>query len=230
MDGKTKNTDRNKLVKKFNDPEDDTFVFLLSAKTGGVGLNLIGASRLVLFDNDWNPSNDLQALARIYREGQQRDTYVYRMITCGTIEEKIYQRQITKTALSGRVVDTKKDSSSTKFSDEELKDLFGTENLTFDSCNTHEIIQCTCDGSGIIIPSTSQEFLDENLSDDDEVSPYHIKLEETPVKNKDALKMHELMKWEHHNHPISDTVLEELCLKNLTDHINFIFKNETAKL
>lgn len=177
MDGKTKNTDRNKLVVNFNNPDDDTFVFLLSAKTGGVGLNLIGASRLVLFDNDWNPSNDLQALARIHREGQQRDTYIYRFITSGTIEEKIYQRQITKTSLSGFVVDSKKQSSSaSKFSDEELKDLFGTENFTFDSCNTHDLIQCFCDGSGLVPHVSSQSDLDSKWGEDEEDEEFRFEI------------------------------------------------------
>lgn len=53
-------------------------IFLLSAKAGGVGLNLIGASRLILFDSDWNPANDLQAMARIWRDGQKRSVYIYR--------------------------------------------------------------------------------------------------------------------------------------------------------
>ena len=55
--------------------------FLLSAKSGGVGINLIGASRLVLFDLDWNPATDHQAMARIHRDGQRREVKIYRMIT-----------------------------------------------------------------------------------------------------------------------------------------------------
>lgn len=53
-------------------------IFLLSAKAGGVGLNLIGASRLVLYDVDWNPASDLQAMSRIWRDGQKRNVYIYR--------------------------------------------------------------------------------------------------------------------------------------------------------
>ncbi len=56
-------------------------IFLLSAKAGGVGLNLIGASRLVLFDLDWNPASDLQAMSRIWRDGQKRNVFVYRYIS-----------------------------------------------------------------------------------------------------------------------------------------------------
>lgn len=55
--------------------------FLLSAKSGGAGINLIGASRLVLYDLDWNPATDQQAMARIHRDGQRREVRIYRMIT-----------------------------------------------------------------------------------------------------------------------------------------------------
>jgi DNA repair and recombination protein RAD54B len=69
-------------------------VFLLSTKAGGAGLNLIGANRLVLFDSDWNPANDLQAMARVWRDGQKKAVVIYRLLCTGTIEEKVYQRQV----------------------------------------------------------------------------------------------------------------------------------------
>jgi DNA repair and recombination protein RAD54B len=59
---------------------DEIFLFLLSSKAGGVGLNLIGASRLVLLDIDWNPATCQQAMARIWREGQKRPVYIYRLL------------------------------------------------------------------------------------------------------------------------------------------------------
>ncbi|CEQ42321.1 SPOSA6832_04115 [Sporobolomyces salmonicolor] len=83
------------------------FIFLLSSKSGGTGLNIIGASRLVLIDSDWNPSTDLQAMARIHRDGQTRECVLYRFLTAGTIDEKIFQRQVTKLALSGSVMASK---------------------------------------------------------------------------------------------------------------------------
>ena len=91
---------------------------MLSTKAGGVGLNLIGASRLVLFDLDWNPAHDIQAMARIWRDGQKKTVHIYRLLTTGTIEEKIFQRQVMKQGLCTVVKDS---SSNTKFSREELK-------------------------------------------------------------------------------------------------------------
>ena len=79
------------------------YAFLLSSKAGGCGLNLIGANRLVLFDPDWNPANDQQALARVWRSGQKKACYIYRFFGAGTIEEKTYERQLSKEGLAGQV-------------------------------------------------------------------------------------------------------------------------------
>jgi DNA repair and recombination RAD54-like protein len=100
LDGSTTINKRQKLVSQFNAAaQTDMFVFLLSSKAGGCGLNLVGANRLVLFDPDWNPATDKQAAARVWRDGQQKHVYVYRMLTAGTIEEKVFQRQIAKEGL-----------------------------------------------------------------------------------------------------------------------------------
>lgn len=73
LDGTMTINKRQKLVDRFNNPDGSEFVFLLSSKAGGCGLNLIGANRLVLFDPDWNPASDQQALARVWRDGQKKD-------------------------------------------------------------------------------------------------------------------------------------------------------------
>lgn len=147
LDGSTPSGSRSGIVDRFNDPQSDLFVFLLSARAGGVGLNLIGASRLVMFDNDWNPATDIQAMARIWRDGQTRDVYIYRLITTGTIEEKIFQRQLSKTSLSGCIVDVASKRDSLKLSDEELKDLFSSQ-PQYDMCATHDLLNCECHGDG----------------------------------------------------------------------------------
>jgi len=73
--------------------KDETlFVFLLTTRVGGLGINLTGADRVIIFDPDWNPSTDTQARERAWRIGQSRPVTVYRLLTTGTIEEKIYHR------------------------------------------------------------------------------------------------------------------------------------------
>lgn len=136
LDGTMNVNKRQKLVDKFNDPEGEEFVFLLSSKAGGCGLNLIGANRLVLFDPDWNPAADQQALARVWRDGQRKDCFVYRFIATGTIEEKIFQRQSHKQSLSSCVVDSAEDVER-HFTLDSLRELFqykpGTPSDTHDS-------------------------------------------------------------------------------------------------
>lgn len=67
-------------VDDINSPTSGVFLFMLSSKAGGCGLNLIGANRLVMFDPDWNPANDDQAMARVWRDGQKKPCFVYRFL------------------------------------------------------------------------------------------------------------------------------------------------------
>ncbi|PMD67238.1 uncharacterized protein K444DRAFT_606158 [Hyaloscypha bicolor E] len=139
LDGTMNVTKRQKLVDKFNDPEGNEFIFLLSSKAGGCGLNLIGANRLVLFDPDWNPAADQQALARVWRDGQKKDCFVYRFIATGTIEEKIFQRQSHKQSLSSCVVDSAEDVER-HFTLDSLRELFQYHGKT--TSDTHDTFKC----------------------------------------------------------------------------------------
>lgn len=95
LDGSMKYEDRSKAVDEFNsDP--NQFVFLISTKAGGVGLNITSANKVVVVDPNWNPSYDLQAQDRAYRIGQVRDVEVFRLVSAGTIEEIVYARQVYK--------------------------------------------------------------------------------------------------------------------------------------
>jgi superfamily II DNA or RNA helicase len=96
LDGKTPTKQRKQLVDNFNAPSSSTFIILISTRAGGVGLNLTGANRVVIFDPNWNPAHDLQAQDRAYRLGQGRDVTVYRLIAAHTIEEQVYLRQVAK--------------------------------------------------------------------------------------------------------------------------------------
>ncbi len=147
LDGTMNVSKRQKLVDKFNNPEGEEFVFLLSSKAGGCGLNLIGANRLVLFDPDWNPAADQQALARVWRDGQKKDCFVYRFMGAGTIEEKIFQRQSHKQALSSCVVDSAEDVER-HFTLDSLKELFQFKpNTTSDTHDTFKCKRCRPDGT-----------------------------------------------------------------------------------
>lgn len=165
LDGSTPAQKRQSLVEDFNRlPNDLCFAFLLSAKAGGTGLNLIGASRLVLFDVDWNPATDIQAMARIHRDGQKRPCRIYRILLKGSLEEKIWQRQVTKLGLADSVMEHK--DSVAQFSRDELKDLF---RLYQDSkCQTHELLNCDCGGSGQLV--SEESVSKDGVTDSDGVS------------------------------------------------------------
>ena len=139
LDGTMNINKRQKLVDRFNDPTAPEFIFLLSSKAGGCGLNLIGANRLVLFDPDWNPASDQQALARVWRDGQKKACFVYRFIATGSIEEKILQRQSHKQSLSSCVVDDDLDAER-HFSGEDLRALFQFKHNT--DSDTHDTYKC----------------------------------------------------------------------------------------
>ena len=141
LDGSTPIKRRQELVDRFNVPTQREIVFLLSSKAGGVGLNLIGANRLILFDPDWNPANDAQAMGRVWRDGQKKKVFIYRLLSTGCIEEKIYQRQVSKSGLSANVVDMKEDSKQ-HFTLDELKSLFVYRPDT--ACDTHDLLGCRC--------------------------------------------------------------------------------------
>lgn len=121
MDGNTPIKNRQSMVDEFNnDPE--IHVFLLTTKVGGLGVNLTGADRVIIYDPDWNPSTDLQARERAWRLGQKREVTIYRLMTAGTIEEKIYHRQIFKQFLTNKILKDPKQRQTFQMSD--LHDLF----------------------------------------------------------------------------------------------------------
>jgi DNA excision repair protein ERCC-6 len=103
MDGTTSIQSRSTLVDKYN-ADESVFVFLLTTKVGGLGINLTGANRIIIYDPDWNPSNDIQARERAWRLGQKKTVTIYRLMTSGTIEEKIYHRQIFKQFLTNKIL------------------------------------------------------------------------------------------------------------------------------
>ena len=206
LDGSTPASKRQGLVEDFNRSTASTcFAFLLSAKAGGIGLNLTGASRLVLFDADWNPATDIQAMARIHRDGQKRPCHIYRFLLKGGLEEKIWQRQVTKIGLADSVMIQK--GGVAQFSREELMDLFRLDDDS--QCQTHDLIKCGCGGRGEnfdasddVSESGTESQEGEDTDDSDDFSPNLIKASElnqptAKPGNKKSKKMRSLLQYLH---------------------------------
>jgi len=114
LDGGTKSDDRSSLLKDFNAPDSEYFVFLLSTRAGGLGLNLQTADTVIIFDSDWNPHQDLQAQDRAHRIGQTKEVRILRLITEKSIEESILARAQYKLDMDGKVIQAGKfDNKST---------------------------------------------------------------------------------------------------------------------
>ncbi|KAH9520103.1 DNA excision repair protein ERCC-6 [Bulinus truncatus] len=121
MDGGTSISSRQPLISQYNN-DPSIYLFLLTTRVGGLGVNLTGADRVIIYDPDWNPSTDIQARERAWRIGQTRQVTIYRLLTSGTIEEKIYHRQIFKQYLTNRIL---KDPKQRRlFKSQDLMELF----------------------------------------------------------------------------------------------------------
>ncbi|DBA03266.1 TPA: hypothetical protein N0F65_011625 [Lagenidium giganteum] len=106
LDGSTGGSARQSAIDRFSRPSSKTFVFLLSTKAGGVGINLIAADTVIIFDSDWNPQNDLQAQARCHRIGQKKSVQIYRLVTRNTYESEMFDRASRKLGLEQAILGT----------------------------------------------------------------------------------------------------------------------------
>ncbi|KAK8791063.1 hypothetical protein WA158_005694 [Blastocystis sp. Blastoise] len=137
LDGTTDIQKRQEMVNNFNTQNVKARVFLLSARAGGVGLNITGASRVIMLEPAWNPAIDLQSIARSWRLGQTKTVYVYRTFCSGGIEEVVLQRQLFKKDIADLAVDHASINNST-FNRDELRQIF---NLQPVKCHTYELLK-----------------------------------------------------------------------------------------
>ncbi|NWJ00994.1 RA54B protein, partial [Crypturellus undulatus] len=216
LDGHTPVSQRQQIVDSFNNKFSPAFVFLLSSKAGGVGLNLVGASHLILYDIDWNPATDIQAMARVWRDGQKHTVCIYRLLTTGSIEEKIYQRQISKQDLSGAVVDLSKTSEHIHFSIEELRNLFTLHEDS--SCVTHDLLECNCMGKKDHQNPSSEK---PSVLRGCQLGQNHGK-----SNSKKPLSMSQLMQWKHFSG--QHQTLDDPFLERIKENVSFIFQNVTS--
>ncbi|GAX75378.1 hypothetical protein CEUSTIGMA_g2822.t1 [Chlamydomonas eustigma] len=254
LDGSTSISKREKLVKAFNDPLDNQFVFLLSSKAGGCGLNLIGGNRLILFDPDWNPATDKQAAARVWRDGQKKHVYVYRFLSTGSIEEKIFQRQLSKEGLQSLVSKNGK-ATAAVMSAEELRELFTLDRLTlsntYDSMcqhqqmpdglieallgngagQEHDVASATAAGSDYALGSCCKggaQDTSERLQESASSSSLQMQLQALAIakKQEGSPSEDDLQGWGHHSNvcTVPDLIMQRVA----GEDVSFIFTCEIA--
>lgn len=120
IDGNTDYEQRESSIEAFNAPDSDKFIFLLSTRAGGLGINLQTADVVILYDSDWNPQADLQAQDRAHRIGQKRPVQIFRLVTEHTIEEKVVERAQQKLKLDAMVVQQGRLKDKDKLTRDEL--------------------------------------------------------------------------------------------------------------
>lgn len=124
IDGSTDMNSRDDQIEEFMREGSSKFVFLLSTRAGGLGINLTSADTVIIYDSDWNPQMDLQAMDRAHRIGQKNPVNVYRLITENTVEEKIIERQTVKLKWDNLVIQQAKNSQRNKaLTKEEMKEM-----------------------------------------------------------------------------------------------------------
>ncbi|KNA22603.1 hypothetical protein SOVF_030950 [Spinacia oleracea] len=149
LDGSTKAELRHQAMEHFNAPGSDDFCFLLSTRAGGLGINLATADTVIIFDSDWNPQNDLQAMSRAHRIGQQEVVNIYRFVTSKSVEEDILERAKKKMVLDHLVIqklnaegklEKKEAKKGVTFDKNELSAIlrFGAEELFKEEKNEEE--------------------------------------------------------------------------------------------
>ncbi|KAI9681780.1 MAG: hypothetical protein M1829_000525 [Trizodia sp. TS-e1964] len=140
LDGSTKSDDRSELLRLFNAPGSEYFIFLLSTRAGGLGLNLQTADTVIIYDSDWNPHQDLQAQDRAHRPGQKNEVRILRLITSNSVEEKILERAQFKLDMDGKVIQAGRfdNKSTNEERDEMLRIMLESVDVVGDNLEQEE--------------------------------------------------------------------------------------------
>lgn len=145
IDGSTAHEDRIEAIDQYNDPDLDKFIFLLTTRAGGLGINLTSADIVILYDSDWNPQADLQAMDRAHRIGQKKQVKVYRFVTENAIEEKVLERAAQKLRLDQLVIQQGRQVNSNNSVGNGKDDLLGMiqhgAKKVFESQNTSNMLE-----------------------------------------------------------------------------------------
>ncbi|KAJ2005841.1 chromatin remodeling complex Adenosinetriphosphatase [Coemansia thaxteri] len=173
LDGSTDHEERVASIQEFSRPDSDKFVFLLTTRAGGLGITLTAADTVCIYDSDWNPQADLQAMDRAHRIGQTKQVYVYRFITEDSVEEKVLERAMQKLRLDQLVIQQGRLAQPSKgTSREQLLDMvqFGAESIFNNASDkTSAADSRVASGAGTPAHSESGGYGEASVFDIDEI-------------------------------------------------------------
>ena len=218
MDGQTSTEDRDKRIEEFQNINSDKWIFLISTRAGGLGINLHRANIVILYDSDWNPQVDLQAIDRAHRIGQTKPVTVYRFVCEGTVEEKIVERAAKKLKIDHLIIQKGKNVQNkvsalemTNFLQYGADKIFSGENNKNDEATIEQILEYSINKTenvnnvlksleeklnvaNLSLNSTSKgdiyQFEGEDYKKKNEVSKNFIKLTHV-IGNREHKKIHE---------------------------------------
>jgi len=169
FDGGTQARTRQKWVNYFNNTDAATCnLLLMTTQVGGYGLTITSASRVIMVDPSWNPAEDQQAIDRVFRIGQENDVVIYRLLTCGTIEESIFRRQVFKSSMGQATLAAGVGEVDVEryFSADQIFENVKASTKNYDSSET-------CDEIGKLVGTEVDEFAPETLDKHLEVLTKH---------------------------------------------------------
>jgi len=186
LDGDVKSDERGHLVKSFNHPDSDIYIFILSTRAGGLGLNLQAADTVIIFDSDWNPQQDLQAMARAHRIGQKNPVRVFTLVTATLFEQEVLARANEKRNTEAKIIGAGKFNQNA--TDSERKELLQKLMETEDADRKYDI--------------PSDESLNEMMARSEEEFELFQKMDEEKAKEEESY-------WKEKNQSVPPRLLVE---------------------
>ncbi|XP_063074711.1 SWI/SNF-related matrix-associated actin-dependent regulator of chromatin subfamily A member 5 [Engraulis encrasicolus] len=174
LDGQTPHEERQISINAYNEPNSSKFIFMLSTRAGGLGINLATADVVVIYDSDWNPQVDLQAMDRAHRIGQKKQVRVFRFITENTVEERIVERAEMKLRLDSIVIQQGRlvDPSANKLGKDEMLSII-----------RHGATHVFASKESEITDDDIDEILERGQKKTEEMADKMGKLEESSLRN-----------------------------------------------
>ncbi|EMR09679.1 hypothetical protein PNEG_01867 [Pneumocystis murina B123] len=217
IDGTTPTCDRQRRIDQFNAKDSESFCFLLSTRAGGVGINLASADTIIIYDIDFNPHQDIQAISRSYRIGQTKNVLVFILITRNTAEEKILEGARRKMVLDHLIIESLDEKSETAIDYQTILS-FGAKSLFDDQNNDQEIYYNDNEIEGLLAQSEKDVSREVNKNSADSFS--FAKVWEYSMLNKSNENSEDNAKSKIADIDFWNKIVNENNMENISDNSN----------